>query len=214
MAKYGEPGSMSLGPYFCENPHHALLHHCLDPWIGRYPRDIRNSGSGAVIGQETGVALEFGVGEGHSLRCIAEWMPVIGFDSFNGLPEDWRPGFEEGAFACDPPLHLPHNAAIRRGLFEEVLPTYPWEGMRDIRLVHIDCDLYSSTKTVLENLPWSAMLRPFHLPKPVIIFDEFWGFPDAERHEARAWREFTEEHRDLEWEVIGHGVQQWAIRLV
>ena len=46
-----------------------------------------------------GTALEFGVGEGHTLRMIAQQMPVIGFDSFTGLPEDWRPEYPKGAFA-------------------------------------------------------------------------------------------------------------------
>ena len=32
-----------------------------------------------------GAAVEFGVGEGHSLRRIAERMPVTGFDSFDAV---------------------------------------------------------------------------------------------------------------------------------
>ena len=182
-----------LGPYFCENPHHALLHHCLERVRGR-----------------AGIGVEFGVGEGHSLRCIAQSMPVMGFDSFQGLPEDWRPGFGEGMFACDPPRDLPGDTKLVVGLFEDTLhPTF-WAGIRPIKLVHIDCDLYSSTATVLERLPWRNLIRN----KAVIVFDEYWGYPEAEKHEQRAWMEFTDENPDLQWEVIGHGVQQWGIQLV
>jgi hypothetical protein len=33
-------------------------------------------------------AVEFGVYTGYSLGLIAQRLPVIGFDSFEGLPED------------------------------------------------------------------------------------------------------------------------------
>ena len=39
---------------------------------------------------EWGWAAEFGVYSGYSLDLIAAYKPVIGFDSFEGLPEDWR----------------------------------------------------------------------------------------------------------------------------
>lgn len=198
--------SYDLGPYFCENPHHALLHHILQNELNLY-------------GDSLGVAVEFGVGSGDSTRCIARYLPVYGFDSFEGLPENWRPGFDKGMFAADlntVASSLPERVKLFPGLFEDVLPNTHWDGVRDIKLVHIDCDLYNSTKTVLENLPWGKMLRPYGRQKPVIIFDEWWGYPEAEQHEQRAWREFTskEPWDHLKWEVIGHGVQQWAFRLL
>jgi hypothetical protein len=204
--------SYELGRYFCDNPHHALLHHVLDQ-IEAY-RHLN-----ANLEAHPGVALEFGVGGGDSARCIARHLGVYGFDSFQGLPEDWRPGFEQGMFAADYTTvrdSMPDNVWLVPGLFEESLAHFKWDGMRDIRLVHIDCDLYSSTKTVLENLPWDRMLRPYGGQKPIIVFDEWWGYPEAEQHEQRAWREFTskEPWDHLEWEVVGHGVQQWGIQLV
>lgn len=40
--------------------------------------------------------MEFGVGAGHTLKKIKEFFPVgktiVGFDSFEGLPENWIPG--------------------------------------------------------------------------------------------------------------------------
>src|SRR6185312_8949753 len=57
------------------------------------------------IGSSTGrdgLCVEFGVGTGGSLRKIAEHCYVYGFDSFNGLPEDWRNRFPVGYFALTP----------------------------------------------------------------------------------------------------------------
>lgn len=193
-----------LGPYFCDNPHHALLHYVLggrraNPFVPDQPM-INYDGKG--------MALEFGVGEGHSLRCIAQHLPVVGYDSFQGLPEDWRPGFEAGKFHCDPPQHLPPNADVVVGLFEDALPEFdPGKLTWEVRLLHIDCDLYSSTKTVLDRC------RRLFRPGLIVLFDEFWGYPEAEEHEQRAWYEFNEEN-DISWEVLGHGVQQYAVRIV
>jgi hypothetical protein len=135
-----------LGPYFCDNPHHALLHHVLGS---------RSSTPGVCEEpiMRDGLALEFGVGDGASLRCIARYnMMVVGYDSFQGLPEDWRPGFEEGAFACEPPTDLPKNVQLVTGLFEDTLPQFDIEDLgAPVNLLHIDCDLYSSTKTVLDR---------------------------------------------------------------
>ena len=63
-----------LGPNITAAHHFGLLEHVLssDP---------------------EGTAVEFGVGTGQSTRLIAERMPVVGFDSFQGLPEFWRKGF-------------------------------------------------------------------------------------------------------------------------
>lgn len=49
-----------------------------------------------------GMALEFGVYQGRTLKVIAEarrHQQVFGFDSFQGLPEDWRSNIPAGTFA-------------------------------------------------------------------------------------------------------------------
>lgn len=144
-----------------------------------------------------GCAVEFGVGKGHSLRLIAEHMPVTGFDSFQGLPQDWRPGFGKGRFKCAPP-DVP-NATLVVGLFEDTVPGYDWPP--DIGLIHLDADLYVSTKTVLEHVP---LRRGTY-----VVFDEFHGYPGFEEHEYRAWNEKT----DLEYATVGHGPEQACFRI-
>ena len=176
--------SVDLGPFVYAG-HYALLHHVLD---GYAPE---------------GIALEFGVGRGESTRLIAEHMPVLGFDSFQGLPEDWRDGFPAGSFACEPP-EVP-NAEIVVGLFDDTLPTF--SGWGHIGLVHVDCDLYSSTKAVFDHVGPELKSGCF------IVFDEFHGYPGAEDHEQRAWLEFVE-RTGTRYKVVGHSFEQWAVRLV
>ncbi|ATN88710.1 glycosyltransferase [Mycobacterium phage Demsculpinboyz] len=153
--------------------------------------------------QPKGTALEFGVGQGKTLRMIAQQMPVVGFDSFQGLPDDWEPGrFEKGHFACEPPQV--DNATLVVGLFEDTLPTFTFPD--DIGLVHIDCDLYSSTMTVLNHL------EPHLRPGCILVFDEYHGAQRCVDHEQRAFRECAE-RTGIKWTVIGHGPEQWSIRL-
>lgn len=148
-----------------------------------------------------GTALEFGVGSGGSLRRIAKVMPVIGFDSFQGLPEDWRPKFPKGRFKTDPP-EVP-NAHLVIGLFEDTVPSFEWP--EDIGLVHIDCDLYSSTKTVLAHVPL--------VPGTFVVFDEYHGYPGFQDHEYKAWLEYVVE-TGTEFEVVATGPEQLALRIL
>lgn len=119
-----------------------------------------------------GTALEFGVATGTSARIIAEHMPVIGFDSFAGLPEDWvreptdiGTTFPAGTFACEPPAI--DNVLLVVGLFADTLPSMTLPD--DITLVHVDADLYSSTKTIFEHI------GPALRPGVIIVFDEYEG---------------------------------------
>ena len=172
-----------LGPAISE--HYALLAHTL------------------TTRKPTGVALEFGVATGESLRIIAAHMKAIGFDSFTGLPEDWRDGYPKGSFACPPPT-IP-NTRLVIGSFADTLSGFHFPD--NIGLVHIDCDLHSSTETVLAHL--GSHLKP----GCCIVFDEFHGYDGAEDHEQRAWREYTDAFPDLNWTVIGHGHQAWSIQI-
>ena len=171
----------------------------LGPRLGDdYDDTLIHALSGDLIG---GIALEFGVATGHSGRIIGSRLPVVGFDSFEGLPEDWRPGFPAGKFAQSPP---PYPGQLVIGLFADTLPRYTFPS---VAFVHVDCDLYSSTVTVLKHL------GPHLRPGCVLVFDEFHGYPGCEDHEQRAWLEHVE-RTGIEWEPIGHGPEQLAVRLL
>lgn len=150
-----------------------------------------------------GWGLEFGVGAGDSLRLIAAHMPALGFDSFQGLPEFWRPGYDVGAFAQS---KIPQfeNATAVVGLFEDTLPTFDWPDR--VGLIHFDADLYSSTACALKYAG--------HLIQPgtIIVFDEYFNYDGCEVHEMKAWGEWCLEHLAIV-DVIGHGREQVAFRL-
>lgn len=176
----------------------------LGPRLGHAPLDVLDHVLQLV--PTDGYALEFGVAEGRSLGLIASRLNVVGFDSFEGLPEDWRAGFPQGMFACKPPEI--RNAHVVIGLFEETIPRWFTEGgsLDDLVLVHIDCDLYSSTATVLEHI------GPRLLPGTYVVFDEFHGYPGCEDHEQRAWAESVA-RTGIPYDVVGHGPEQWAVRM-
>lgn len=169
----------------------------LGPSLGDHPNDVL---AHVLSLRPFGHAVEFGVARGSTLRLISEAMPVTGFDSFHGLPESWRPGFPAGRFACPAPT-VP-GAELIVGLFADTLPE--WTPPGPIGLVHIDCDLYSSTATVLSTL---ALTEGTY-----IVFDEFHGYLGCELHEQRAWDEYAA-RTGVTWDVLGHGPEQWAIRL-
>lgn len=146
----------------------------------------------------TGLALEFGVATGTTLNVIARSRgrrKVYGFDTFSGLPEHWRWGFEQGSFAADK-IPVVQGAAIVQGLFQEVLPGFLAEHAGQLAVAHIDSDLYSSAIYVLDQL------RPRMVKGTIIVFDEYFNYPGWREHEYRAWEEFVADS-GLEFEYLG-----------
>jgi Macrocin-O-methyltransferase (TylF) len=136
-----------------------------------------------------GMALEFGVATGRTLNVITaarERKQVFGFDSFQGLPEDWRTNIPAGTFKTDNLPDVP-GAELVVGWFNNTLPDFLASHPEPVAFLHLDADLYSSTVTVLEQV--GPRLRP----GSVIVFDEYFNYPGWEQHEHRAWQEFVAE---------------------
>ena len=155
-----------------------------------------------------GLFLEFGVHTGGTLRSISELAPtgsVFGFDSFEGLPEDWRTQYTAGTFAVDA---LPDvaGAELVVGWFDQTLPGFLADHPEPVAFLHLDADLYSSTKTVLDAL------EPRLRPGTVLVFDEYFNFPDWEQHEHRAWTEFVE-RTGITFEYLGFTADDEQISL-
>jgi hypothetical protein len=134
------------------------------------------------------MALEFGVWAGRSLRLIAEarkGREVYGFDSFQGLPEDYRWDVPAGTFAVDE-LPVVEGAELVIGWFEDTLPRFLAEHPGPVDFLHIDSDLYSSAVTVLE------LVGPRLVAGSVLIFDEYFNYSGWEKHEHRAFQEYLE----------------------
>lgn len=134
-----------------------------------------------------GLAPEFGVFEGRTLRVIAAARPgggVYGFDSFEGLPETWRSGFTTGAFATGAVPEI-DGAELVVGWFDQTLPGFLDAHQGQVDFLHVDCDLYSSTVTVLGALTERIRVGT------VIQFDEYFNYPGWQRGEFLAFEEWT-----------------------
>lgn len=154
--------------------------------------------------------LEFGVFEGRSMRWWSQHLRnpdarLVGFDSFQGLPDDWRPGLPAGTFATAGPPHIDDDrVSFQVGWFDDTLRDFAIPD-HDQLIINVDADLYSSAVTVLT---WAEKhLRPGSL----IYFDEF---PDRD-HEMRAMMEFLDRGLfDLRPIAIANGGFHWLFEVV
>lgn len=165
----------------------------------------------------TGDYFEFGCGGGRTFRMAWEhhkrhFNGRIHFwlcDSFKGLPPlkpiDEHPKWKAGDFSTplDTFVGITDKARIPReaytiipGYYEETLTGELAQELsaRGVRagIVYIDCDLYESTRRVLE------FVHLLFQRGTVICFDDFYCFNgDPDRGEQRAMQEFLRDHRDI-----------------
>lgn len=160
----------------------------------------------AATEMNDGLVLEFGVAEGHSAAEMGHFFgserTIHGFDSFEGLPEDWRPEFPQGIFACEVP-RLPDNIVLHKGLFNETLPGFldALHYTDKIAFLHLDADLYSSTAYVLEQLEDRLV------PGSFVVFDElYYQYNNYLEHEYKA---FVEHHDRTGFHYEFLGRRRW-----
>lgn len=154
-----------------------------------------------LVNKDSEHILEFGVFTGGTLEILCQMFSgqfghkqIHGFDSFFGLPEEWA-GLVKGTFGTEG--QLPEgvcsllegypNLTVWQGWFADTLPLYK-QVTKPIGLIHIDCDIYRSTKEVLFGL------NDLILPNTILVFDE-WCYegnntPETS-HEQRAFFEWV-----------------------
>ena len=148
-----------------------------------------------------GLWLEFGVWKGETMRQIAEHRQhghVYGFDSFRGLPEAWGSdhAMSAGAFDMQGRVPFPETKTIKwqPGWFNVTLPIFLNRAAirhKPVRFIHIDCDLYSSTKCVFDEL------KDRLVPGVYLTFDELFNYPDYKEHEMRALWEMLRDRQSV-----------------
>ncbi len=140
--------------------------------------------------------IEFGVFDGSSFMWWAKANTqadsrFYGFDTFEGLPEDWG-SFKKGDMQSNMPVTDDKRITFYKGLFQDTVPgfarTYK-PGKR--RVIHFDADLFTSTLFGLTSM------APFLKPGDIIIFDEF----NVPMHEFYAWEMFTQSYY-IKYEVL------------
>lgn len=142
--------------------------------------------------------LEFGVAYGNTLRwwsnnLTSKEAQLYGFDTFEGLPEDWHL-YKKGEMS--PGGNYPDIKDSRivyiKGLFQNTFYSFLKDFQNNKRkVIHLDADLYTSTLFVLTSI------APYLKKNDIIIFDEF-GVP---LHEFKAFTEFVDSFY-IEYEVI------------
>ena len=132
-----------------------------------------------------GSVLEFGVRHANSTRQLASLakQDVHGFDSFEGIPEDWHDEIR-GSYSTKGVIpRVTSNIHLHAGWFDATLPKFLADNSENARLINIDCDIYSSTKTVLD------LLAQRIVKGTVIIFDEYIGNQHWREDEFKAFQE-------------------------
>ena len=132
-----------------------------------------------------GLVLEFGVRFGNSIHMLASLagQEVHGFDSFEGLPDEWHHE-PKGSYTTKGVIpQVPDNVHLHAGWFDATLPKFLTEHDGAIRFINIDCDIYSSTNTVL------SLLAPRIVAGTVIVFDEYIGNEHWREDEFKAFQE-------------------------
>lgn len=169
-----------------------------------------------------GEVLEFGVFNGTTINVISNFFKndiVYGFDSFEGLPETWKMSesniFKTGHFSVKNLPIVNQNVRLVKGWFNDSIPIWLKNNKTEnIKFLHIDCDLYSSTSTILNLLNDKISLGT------IIVFDDFyyWKSPLKYKYwndgEYKALVEWVTAH-DRKIEVISiSGYMQCAIRVI
>lgn len=176
--------------------------------VPSYASDLRLHSAVSRQVLQGGMIMEFGVATGRSIRHWATKFPthdIWGFDGFEGIYEPWN-GFAAGHFAQKLPK-VPANVKLVVGRFCDTLPEWCKRNPGWASLIHIDSDLYSAAKEVF------AHLTPYIRPGTIIVFDEYWNYPEWQQHEFRAWQETGIGSEYIGW-VHGGNYQPVAVKVL
>jgi O-methyltransferase len=177
----------------------------------------RVAGEIVEFGVFTGISLAL-LAKAYSFDPKGMTRRLVGFDSFDGLPSslDEHARWSEGACRTNHSWHplLPEGARVtpqatrdlfdvcelpaprlHAGRFEETAPPLFPSTYRGVALVHVDCDLYESTKTALDAI------APALQDGTVLLFDDWFHYRgNPSKGEARAFLEFLDGHP--EWTSV------------
>jgi len=127
---------------------------------------------------------EFGVWNGISFKYVINtFKKGFGFDTFSGLPEDWRDE-KVGTYSSFGTIPKINGGEFIVGKFQDTLPKFFAEERPLASLINFDADLYSSTLCALD---YSNKVID---DKTILVFDEFIINDFWEEDEYKALNEF------------------------
>ena len=132
--------------------------------------------------------IEFGVYSGTSINFFSKKLEnkkIYGFDSFEGLKEDWAgTSVPKGTFNLNKKIpKLENNVIPIVGWIQDTLPIFLKEKNPKINFVHMDVDTYESSKFILESIKSNLTKGS------IILFDELYNFEGWDAGEYKALRE-------------------------
>ena len=207
-AKAYELATEDTARYVIQNMRAATMFHSKESYHGWLSQLIEKNQS------ENGINLEFGVFYGATIVKFAEKAKnrFYGFDSFEGLPEDWVPESSKGTFKIKTLLEMPDHVELVKGYYDTTLPIFMQRTDvygRKADFVHIDCDLYSSTRTVFEHI------APLIQEGTLIAFDEYFNYPGWQLDEYKAFQEYVREnHIKYEYLAYNDRSSQVCVRIL
>lgn len=140
-----------------------------------------------------GAVAQFGVYKGRCARFLSSLLPasrdIFLLDSFEGLPENWIGSWKRGSFYLpekEIPVFREENVRLIKGWFKDTVPELVKELGQPLSMLHLDADLYSSTRDVLDGL------SDFIVPGTLLLFDEYFmisgdEFSDDEHRALHDW---------------------------
>tara|TARA_R110000824_G_scaffold240980_1_gene429639 strand:+ start:11918 stop:12622 length:705 start_codon:yes stop_codon:yes gene_type:complete len=187
-----------------------------------------------------GLHCEFGVNRGSTISIISSHIgdsTIYGFDSFEGLPEKWDdenpkgvyslggkipPGPLNKAAQTDPGMYntemhaaltgWPENVELVQGMVEATVPKFLSEYKGNFAFAHLDLDIYSATRSVLQNIVSRVQSGT------ILAFDELLDYPTYREHEIKALAEMLLENEDISYTPLiyqnnGYNYQQVTIKI-
>jgi hypothetical protein len=161
-----------------------------------------------------GLNAEFGVKDGKTIKMLCQKNAfknkiIYGFDSFEGLPEDWAgTRVKKGRLTRKGVIpKLPKNIVAIKGWFADTLPEFLNNKNNKFSFIHIDCDIYKSTKDIFDNI------ENFVRKGTVIVFDEYFNYPNWQEHEYKAFQEFIA-NKKLKYKYLAYATTQVAVKII
>ena len=152
---------------------------------------------------------EFGVWRGESFKyLIKTFKKGFGFDTFEGLPEDWHDE-KAGSYSSHGNIPKIKGGEFIVGKFEDTLPEFFAEPKPKAAIINFDADIYSSTICALNYA------LPVIDQQTILIFDEFLINENWEFDEYKALNDFCTKNK-FKYEVIAISFfsKQVAVRII